>query len=256
MTILLAEMTREQIRQLSATAIAVLPTASVEQHGPHLPVLTDTILCRTVAERAAAVTNETTTVAVAPVLCFGRSHHHRPFPGVLSLASETYLRALYDILEGLALSGFRKMAVLNGHGGNSDANSIVCADFIQHPSHQVSIAQASYWDIARAAIVAEGIMPSAEIPGHAGRFETSMVMAVRPDLINEGGLAQTADMPASEDRVAASLAGGSVQTHGAWAGGRGFTDVPSQATIEDGKRMLEITVREVAQFLETFASQY
>lgn len=255
MTMLLAELTREQIRSLSSTAVAVLPTASVEQHGPHLPVLTDTILCGSVVEQAAANANEVVPVVVAPVLCYGRSHHHRPFPGVLSLSSDTYMRALRDVLEGLWLSGFKKIAVLNGHGGNSDANAVVCADFIQEPAHEVSIAYASYWDIARAAIVAEGIMPASQIPGHAGRFETSMVMAARPDLVNEEGLKQTSEHSAPASQVSDPLQGGSVQTHGAWAASRGYTDEPALASAEEGRRMLEIAVREVASFLVSFAKR-
>ncbi len=255
MTIRLAELTREQIRVAAPEAIAVLPTASIEQHGPHLPVITDTILCGAVAEQAAELANETTPVLVAPVLCYGRSHHHRPFPGVLSLSSDVYMRALADVLEGLALSGFTRIAVLNGHGGNSDPNAVVCADFIQNPANAVSVAYASYWDIARPAIVEQGIMSAPEIPGHAGRFETSMVMAVRPDLVNHDGLRQTAAMPPSTSQVSAHLAGGSVQTHGAWAASRGFTDQPALSTPEDGQAMLDITVRAVAAFFTAFAAQ-
>jgi len=253
MTVQLAELTREQIRTLAPEAVAVLPTASVEQHGPHLPVLTDTILCGTVAERAAEIANQTSRILVAPVLCYGRSHHHRPFPGVLSLSTDTYMSVVADVLEGLALSGFKKIVVLNGHGGNSETNSVVCADFIQDPAHDIVLANACYWDIARGAIVEAGIMSADQIPGHAGRFEASMVMAVRPDLVNSEGLALTESQPPSGDAVSATLAGGVIETHGAWAASRGYTDRPSQATTQDGQAMLAITVREVAAFLTAFA---
>jgi creatinine amidohydrolase len=217
--------------------------------------VTDTILCGAVAEGAAQLAGETTSVLVAPVLCYGRSHHHRPFPGVLSLSSDTYMRALTDILEGLALSGFTKIALLNGHGGNSDPNAVVCADFIQRPHAVATVAYASYWDIARPTIVEQGIMTADEIPGHAGRFETSMIMAVRPDLVNDEGLKETATMPPSTSQVSASLSGGSVQTPGAWAAGRGFTDMPSSARQEDGLAMLDIIVRAVADFFTAFAAE-
>jgi creatinine amidohydrolase len=127
MTQLLAEMTREQIRQAAPNAVAVLPTAAIEQHGPHMPILTDTLLCGTVALRAAETRSlrpsGAANVLVAPVLPYGNSHHHRPFPGVLSLSSDTFMAAVTDILEGLVLSGFRKVIVLNGHGGNTDSNA-------------------------------------------------------------------------------------------------------------------------------------
>src|SRR5690606_34911147 len=85
MTVLLEEMTRDQIKELAPNAVAVLPTASIEQHGPHLPIVTDTLLCGTVARRAAEAVGDQARVVVAPVLPFGNSHHHRPFAGVLSL---------------------------------------------------------------------------------------------------------------------------------------------------------------------------
>ena len=254
MTVQLAELTREQIRTIAPSTVAVLPTASVEQHGPHLPVLTDTILCGAVTEQAAVLASETTSVVVAPVMCYGRSHHHRPFPGVLSLSTELYMHAVSDVLEGLALSGFNQIVVINGHGGNTEPNAVVCADFIQNPAHTIAIAYASYWDIARDAIVEQGIMPGEEVPGHAGRFETSMIMAVRPDLVNEDGLAQTANQSTSDSNVASSLAGGTVQIHGAWAASRGYTDRPSLANADDGRKMLKITVQEVAAFLTAFAA--
>jgi creatinine amidohydrolase len=256
MTIQMAEMTREQIRVIAPKTVAVLPTASIEQHGPHLPILTDTILCGAVVEQAALRASETAPVVVAPVLCYGRSHHHRPCAGVLSLSSAAYMHALSDLLESLVLSGFKRIVVLNGHGGNSDPNAVVCTDFIQDPAHAISVAYASYWDIARDAIVSQGILPADEIPGHAGRFETSMVMVLRPDLVDEHGLAQTENRPVSEGRVTTSLAGGKAQVHGAWAAGPGYTDRPSLANAADGRKMLEITVREVAAFLRAFAGQF
>ena len=99
MTRLLAEMTRDQIAAAAPNAVAVLPTASIEQHGPHMPILTDTLLCGTVARQAAerALTApESVEVLVAPVLPYGNSHHHRPFAGVLSLSSGTYMAAAID----------------------------------------------------------------------------------------------------------------------------------------------------------------
>ena len=66
MTILLEEMTRDQIAELAPTALAVLPTASIEQHGPHMPVVTDTLLCGTVAQRAAEKAASQTSVVVTP----------------------------------------------------------------------------------------------------------------------------------------------------------------------------------------------
>lgn len=252
MTVLLEEMTRDQIKALAPNAVAVLPTASIEQHGPHLPVVTDTLLCGTVARRAAEKASEQAKVVVTPVLTFGNSHHHRPFAGVLSLASDTYMAAVRDVLEGLALSGFRKLVVLNGHGGNTDSNAVVGLDFVNRLGHPVSIATAAYWDIARPAIVEQNILPGGRIPGHAGRFETALVMAIRPDLVSQEGLKQTKDQSQAKGGLFAALTGGTVQVHGAWAASVGYTDDPAAATAEEGRAMLEIIVQRVADFLVAF----
>ncbi len=252
MTVLLAELTRDQIKTMAPGSIAVLPTAAIEQHGPHLPVLTDTLLCGTVAQRAAERIAGTTSVLVAPVFCYGNSHHHRPFAGVLSLASNTYMAAVTDVLEGLALSGFRKLIVLNGHGGNTDSNSVVGLDFVNRLGHPVSIVTAAYWNIARPAIVEKGIMPSGRIPGHAGRFETGLVMAIRPELVNREGLSRAKDVSEAARGLFADLGGGTTQTHGTWAAGPGYTDNPAAATAEEGAALLDVIVERVAQFFVAF----
>lgn len=257
MTVRLEELTREQIRAIAPNAIAVLPTASIEQHGPHLPVVTDTLLCGTVAvraaERAVEKSGGKTQVLVAPVLPYCNSHHHRPFPGVLSLAAPTYIAAVIDILEGLALSGFRKLMILNGHGGNTDSNAVVGLDFVNRLGHDVAIATAAYWDIARPAIVEAGLMAGGRIPGHAGRFETAMVMAIRPELVNQEGLGQTQDQSKSDGGLfSKALVGGMVQRHGTWAASTGYSDAPAEATPEEGKAMLEIVVNTVADFMVAY----
>lgn len=252
MTVLLAEMTREQIKRLAPNAIAVLPTASIEQHGPHAPVITDTLLCGTVAQRAAEQAVGRAQVVVAPVLCYGNSHHHRPFAGVLSLTSSTYMTAVTEILEGLVLSGFRKLIVLNGHGGNTDSNNVVGLDFVNGLGHDVAIATGAYWDIARPALVEKGLMPSNRIPGHAGRFETSMVMALRPELIDSEGMAQIEDQSKVAKGLFGDLTGATVQIHGAWAAGAGYTDNPAESSADEGNTLLDVVVSRVSEFYVTF----
>ncbi len=253
MTFLLSEMTRDEIQHIASHTIAVLPTASIEQHGPHLPVGTDSLLCETVAHRAAEQAASQTSLVVAPILYYGNAHHHYPFPGVLSLTSHTFMAAVTEVLEGLVRSGFRKLVVLNGHDGNTDANAVIGLDLVHRLGRPVSIATSNYWDIARAALVDNGFVSTDLIPGHAGRFETALVMAIRPDLVNQHELAKVADTSqATGRRIASPVAGVKTLTHGAWAAGPGYTDNPGAVTVDDGKAILEIIVRKVADFLIAF----
>jgi creatinine amidohydrolase len=186
-------------------------------------------------------------------MSYCNSHHHRPFAGVLSLSAPTYIAAVIDILEGLALSGFRKLMVLNGHGGNTDSNAVVSLDFVNRLGHNVVIATADYWDIARPAIVEAGIMEGKRVPGHAGRFETAMVMAIRPELVNQEGLRQTSDQSRPDGGLRSkALVGGTVRTHDTGSARAGYSDEPAAATPEEGKAMLEIVVDSVADFMMAF----
>lgn len=252
MTYRLAELTRDDVARLAPTALAVLPTASIEQHGPHLPVWTDSLLCETVIQRAAEKASAHIPLLVAPILYYGNSHHHFPFAGTLSLTSSTFMTAVTEILEGLVRSGCRKLAVINGHGGNIDSNGVVALDFVHRLNQPVSIATAAYWDIARAAVVEKGLIPSQRIPGHAGLFETALVMAIRPDLVSQAGLAQTRDVSQERQGLFAPISGATIQTHGAWAAGPGYTDNPPAATAELGQAMLEVVVQAVADFMVAF----
>ena len=131
MSIYLADLTRDQIKSLGPETPIILPTAAIEQHGPHLPIRTDSLLCQTVAEQAVAKANtQGGQILMAPVLSYGNSHHHFPFAGVLSLSSANFMAAVVDILTGLVKSGFRKLVILNRHGGNIDSNSVVALDFV------------------------------------------------------------------------------------------------------------------------------
>ena len=253
MTVQLADLTRDQIKALAPETTVIWPTAAIEQHGPHLPIRTDTLLCGTIAEQAAiSANNQGSKVVVTPVLCYGNSHHHFPFAGTLSLTSANFMAAVTDVLEGLMKSGFKKLLVLNGHGGNTDSNAVVALDFVNRLGHEVAIAAAAYWDVARPALVEHGFMAGARIPGHAGQFETAMVMGLAPELVNQEGLAQTRDVSQDAYGIFGRFSGATVQVHGAWGASTGYTDDPTAATPELGQAMLPVIVEKVAELLVAF----
>jgi len=253
MSRLLSEMTREQIRRVAPDALAVFPVASIEQHGPHLPVYTDLLLCETVARAAVDSLSEEDSVVLTPALCFGNSHHHNPFPGVLSLTSSTFMSAITDVLESLILSGFRKIMLFNGHGGNTSSIEVVALDLVNRLGHPVSVATVSYWDIARPTLTGKGLIADPLLPGHAGLFETSMVMAIRPDLIDHEALKQLAGSFKSGGRIFEPLSGATALTHGVWGAGPGASDNPAEASEELGQTCLQIMVQETADLMATYS---
>ena len=233
----------------------VLPVAAIEQHGPHLPVYTDTLLCETVVRMAVERADLEQQLLVAPTLCYGNSHHHLPFPGVLSLTSDTYMATLTQLLEGLVRSGFRRLAVVNGHGGNTSPNDVVAMDLVYRYGHDVSVATGAYWDIAQRALTQSGLLEGAVIPGHAGKFETALVLAIRPDTVQVKKLRRLRSAAGQGRGLNVPLHGGRVQIHGVWASGPGYTDSPAEATADEGHSYLERIVESVAEFLIAFHRQ-
>lgn len=242
-----AELNREQLRALAPDTLVVLPIGATEQHGPHLATGTDFFAIQAIATASAKIAGTQIPILVAPTLPFGSSDHHLIFGGTLSLSTETYYRVLRELLESLVTSGFRQIFLLNGHGGNHELAELAARDVVGH--RDAAIGAASYWALAWDALAAAGACDSRRLPGHAGDFETSLMLALRPDL-TPGPLPRR-DRPESSDplqRVAPYRA----ERAGWWREVNGFTDSPAQATAENGHRWLALIAREVARSLIEF----
>ncbi len=112
------EMTWREVRDAAAAGrVAILPVATIEDHGHHLPIDTDVVLCTTVCERGAALIPEEC-VLVPPVI-HGYSPHHMDFPGTLSIDGHTFIKYVLDVTKSLAHHGFTRILIVNGHGSNT-----------------------------------------------------------------------------------------------------------------------------------------
>lgn len=244
--LLFNELTREDLRALAPDAIVVFPVGATEQHGPHLPVGTDALTVEHIARAAAERVASDVPVVVAPTLPFGSSHHHLPFGGTMSLGTETYYRMMFELGEALIISGFRRIFILNGHGGNNELVQLAARDLaLKHAAH---LAAASYWVAAWDALSA--VHERGGLPGHSGIFETSVMMALRPELVREPRPHRDGVTPASAS--SSFYPPVRVETHGSWQAINGFTDSPSLASVEAGQRYVEAAVGAVAQSLKDF----
>ena len=152
----------------------ILVTGSTEQHGRHLPLGTDCIVPTAIA----AEVSQRTGVLVGPTLNFGMALHHLAFPGSLALKPATLAQVLTDIVESLYYHGFRRVLVLNGHGGNVAALECALPLLMQRAGLQVKLGH--WWkEPVVAAIARETVGGS----GHAGPDEASAVLALRPELV-------------------------------------------------------------------------
>ena len=182
-TILFNELNRTELRRRAPETLLVLPTAATEQHGPYLPVGTDCFEVEAVARTAAEKASAQISVLVAPTLPFGSSHHHLPWGATLSLSSDAYYKAVFDLVRTIVVDGgFRRVFLLNGHGGNDVLNQLVARDIaVQFPAN---VAAGSHWAIAWDALIEAGAATRGHVPGHAGDFEASLVLAIRPELVS------------------------------------------------------------------------
>jgi creatinine amidohydrolase len=237
-----AGQTYEEIVE-TATAdgsVLLVPVGSIEQHGYHLPVATDTLLVDAVANLGATRVDDDVPVVVAPPLWAGYSPHHLPFGGTLTLSFDTMLDVVEELADSALSNGFDALVFLNGHGGNKPlidaATSTVGAD---HP--EAAVVGLTYFDLADEFI--DELRDSD--PGgmaHGGEFETSLLLHLRPELVREDGRdAPNVDEP--YDRETTDLFGG-----GALSVYRGFDEysetgaigAPTAASAEKGEQIYEL----------------
>jgi len=172
-------MTWEDFADANPSWVAVLPLAAVEQHGPHLPLGTDSFIVEAYLARARKLLPDAVKAAFLPLQAIGTSHEHRGFAGTLSLSPETLIRAATDIAESVHRAGLRKLVFANGHGGNVAALDLVALDLrtrLNMLAVPCSLSRFGYPDgLFGADEIAHGI--------HGGDVETSLMLAVRPDLV-------------------------------------------------------------------------
>ncbi|SDC96619.1 creatinine amidohydrolase [Paenibacillus sp. UNCCL117] len=239
--------TREQLTELAQDRYTVVvPLAATEQHGPHLSVYTDSLICDYISRHAVkrAVESGGAKLLLAPLLPFGCSGHHLAFGGTLSLSSTTYLQVLRDLGDSLILSGFRRIIFLNGHGGNEHLMHQASQDLAV--AHPVSVASASYWNIARDALAAANATEVGRVPGHAGGFETSLVLALDQTMVQEERIAVE---HRGQSLSSSGPAGTILCKHGELTGVDGYTDSASRASAQKGQEYLEMIVQAVSEWL-------
>ena len=220
---------------------------STENHGPHAPLGTDTIIARGVGERLATRLGALAT----PPLPFGYAAHHARYPGSVSLSNRTLATVLVESVRGFAAQGFDAFVFLSGHGGNRVAIELALSEIaVLEPSatlvhaHMLSVQTSAAFE----AKVRERWPHELSSPwgAHGGEQETAAVLALRPDLVRMADAPPAVDMGpylvATRDpavtRVERDLR--SINPHGTWGDPRG-------ATAEQGRLFLESVAEVLAK---------
>ncbi len=234
--------------------VMVVPLGSLEQHGHHLPMLTDTWIISEVARRAESALGEE--ALFLPTLWLGASDHHRAYPGTVSAANNHYVLILEDILESLIGAGFRRIFLLNGHGGNiTPARQAIYNVQLRHRAEKgLYLAFSSWWSLAEPR-VAEIESLTAKMVTHACEQETSMILCLRPELVRME-LAAGAVIPFESafyspdfrepGRVEVARAFDQLTITGAFGH-------PERATVEKGEALYNAAAGEVIAFVREFS---
>lgn len=191
--IFLEVMSWDDVRDsLKSNKLILIPTGSIEQHGPHLPLYSDVIAPLEVTVLVAKKLN----CLIAPPLRPGVSAHHLPFSGTISLRPETFISLMKDYASSLSSHGFDPVVFINGHGGNSAPMSVATYEsrFELSPTRVIGL---NWWEFIPKDL---GGGASGFVEGfHAGSQETSWVLALRPEYVKMGKARK--EMPRATEAV-------------------------------------------------------
>ena len=211
---------------------AVLPVGSFEQHGPHLPLVTDTVVAVAIAQELARAYS----LFMLPPLTISCSHEHHAWPATVSISARTLAYTVDDVYDSLSRSGLASLTIVNGHGGNYILANLVQEGCAYGKNLALYPAKDDWKDARRSA----GLTSTDHEDMHAGELETSILLHISPELVRTGY--QSADWVAGDRR------------HLLTAGIQKYTDSgvigrPSLASAEKGEELLHSLTRSFASVL-------
>jgi creatinine amidohydrolase len=249
---LLENLTWPEVKKIKwAGKLVLFPFGSFEQHGPHLPLTTDTDIVTAIARRLE--TKRPGKILCLPTLWPGHSTHHLFFPGTLSVSQLPYIELVRELCRSTARMGARKIFLLNGHGGNDVPLRAVVRE-LKTEFPKLTVVFASYWSIANSIIKATRESAMGGL-GHACEMETSLMLHLHPERVKLK-LAKR-DGPKHKDayRKADMQYGRPVffvnEFHE--ISKTGTVGHPDLASAEKGKKFLDGIIREVLAFTDDFA---
>lgn len=245
----LADLTTTRLAELLASgkiAVALLPVGSVEPHGPHLPLATDTIISEAAAARAAVHLEASNLLPVlAPSVPFGVTRYAEGFAGAVTVSAGALTAFLRAVIDGLLATGFRHVCLINNHL-EPEHDAAIRAAVVGLPVQRASVAcpLTRRWARTLSAEFKSGAC-------HAGRYETSLVLAATPALVDR---AAAAALPPRKESLSDGIKAG--KTRFLEMGlDRAYTGAPAEATEREGEEQLALLATMiVAEVTEAIAS--
>lgn len=231
----LAHLTWEDVRELDrATAVAVLPVGAVEAHGPHLPLETDVIIAAAMARAGAAkLAARGHTAVLLPSLAYSAAEFAAGFPGTLSLSGATVTALLLDIARNLTGQGFPLLAIANAHLDPAHLASLAAAVRAAKDERLLTVVCP---DVSRKPWASRLTDEFQSGACHAGRYETSMVLAERPELVRD---AIRRSLPPNPNSLSRAIRDGKRSFEEA-GGPRAYFGYPAEAGVDEGRQTIEV----------------
>jgi creatinine amidohydrolase len=250
-----ADLTTRDFAALDATrTVAVLPLGATEQHGPHLPLGVDTRLADGIVAAMLPLLPRDASVLVLPTQAIGLSPEHARFAGTLTLSAETLIRMWKEIGAGVARAGIKKLVFFNAHGGHVGAMDIVARELRE--AHDLIVYSVSWFNLPLGDAGAQFDADEHRFGVHAGEIETSMVLALHPDLVRMQAAEDFAS--ASQQRVGEyAILGNGKSAKLGWAmqdyNAQGAAGNAAAATATKGRAVVETAARQLALLLAEVA---
>ncbi len=231
--------------RLPRVRLAILPTGSCEQHGPHLTVETDIAIATELARRLAL--RHFPRIVVGPPLPAGLSNHHMQFPGTITWSAETFSACLRDSIRALAAHGVPRFLILNGHGGNRGALSVLCTRLRYEEGFLV--AACTWFDLVRD--VCQRFIPKRRV--HADEVEAAMGLHLAPRIVRQAALTKGGNHADPYPHTDASV-GGAVEVPYFWEEltRNGAYGDARRATATMGEEMTRAFLQRAGEFVEAF----
>ena len=243
------KLTSPQLAALAKTVPVVLPLAATEQHGPHLPLATDRLIAEHFMTRLDEELGEN--VLVLPTVAVGCSEHHLDFCGSLTLTHEHFTAYVTDVLTSVAGHGFTNLVMFNAHGGNAAVGQTILETFgRRHPECQVVLL--TWWQLATAELLELNDSGPGGV-GHAGEFETSLMLYFAEPLVHKDKLPDNGLEPtyAWAENDLLRRGEGSLYRPFATMTRNGVVGVPKAASADKGAQISDIVVAHAARVLRS-----
>lgn len=245
-------LTWPQVKEATAARkVAVVPVAVLEDHGRHLPIDTDLLLCSAVCERAVASAADR--AVLVPAINHGFTPHHMDFPGPITIGWQTFIAYGLDVCRSLAQHGFTRILIVNGHGSNTPFVDIIARLAVIETC--ALAAAVNYWNAPGVHAAAEALRESDKIGGmnHACEFETSIYLALRPDLVDMSKAVRELSHQPTKNYWT-DLVGGdgplAMMEHWSALSESGVMGDPTKATAEKGQRLLAAAAAGIVELID------